>query len=391
MKSGNRLQITEEELEYGYKGTSAYAGVLDLGVDETLLSWGNICFLAMQFPDLLSLDASLNQIETLYDPGMEIPLPETITSLKLEYNSFTGLPQLHILARLPRLKSLHLKGNNIQKYRQRTLVHQFGQALEHVDLSYNQIDSWDFVDRLPYIFPGLTSLRISHNPVVEAVVKAGAQATSIDEGYMLTLARLPKLKYLNFSNITDADRTNAEMFYLSRIAKEMAEVPEELEISITAKHRRYAELCHAYGKPVVARKDESTNPNYLEARLITFTFYMPANTKQNQQEEIVRVHEIPRGFDTYRIKNIVGKLFAHRPLGLRLVWETGEWDPVAGYEDLSDRSEYDESVPTKPGVLKEGGKWLERKVEVEDGTRQVGFLIDDNEARVRVDIIDGVS
>ncbi len=35
---------------------------------------------------------------------------------------------------------------------------------------------------------------------------------------MFMLARLPMLKVLNFSTITVDDRTNAEMFYLSRIA-----------------------------------------------------------------------------------------------------------------------------------------------------------------------------
>ena len=85
----------------------------------------------------------------------------------------------------------------------------FPESLSYVDLSYNAIGDWPFVDNLNDVFPGLTGLRVSHNPlyedagVVEADGKIDPVAMGVEEGYMLTLARLEGLKSLNFSNVSN--------------------------------------------------------------------------------------------------------------------------------------------------------------------------------------------
>jgi hypothetical protein len=43
--------------------------------------------------------------------------------------------------------------------------------------------------------------------------------------------------------ITPQERTNAEMYYLSRIGKALSAVPETDELKVLLQHRRYAELC----------------------------------------------------------------------------------------------------------------------------------------------------
>jgi len=217
---------------------------------------------------------------------------------------------------------------------------------------------------------------------------------SIEEGYMLTLARIANLKTLNFSDITSAERTNAEMFYLSRIAKALANVPETEESKVTAHHRRYKELCTLYGEPTIIRTDAATiNPDFLEARLIKFTFHLPEGTRADQDVEVTKVQEIPKAFDIYQVKGIVGKLLGLRPLSMRLIWETGEWDPVAGYEDEEedDSDEEEELLGAATSISENGdreatGKWMKREVELEDCTRQVGFCVDGMEARVRVEM-----
>lgn len=312
-------------------------------------------------------------------------LPMSITSLKLEQNGFSSLSDLLPLTRLTSLKRLHLKGNHISTICAQREKPAFGDQLTHVDLSHNSITDWAFVDSLSDVFPGLTGLRLSHNPVYEVVGEG-----SVDEGYMLALARLANLTSLNFSRITPADRTNAEMFYLSRIGKEMAAVTESEESTVIGKHKRYAELCEIYGAPVVVRAEKAINPNLLEARLIKFMFYLPASTLPGQISEINKVQEIPRGFDMYRVKGIAGKLFGLKPLSLCLFWETGEWDPVAGYEDeendSEDEEEGDRSKDTAGETPEAKGKWMRREVELEDGTRQVGFCVDGTEAKVRIEV-----
>jgi len=356
-----------------------------------LVSWDAIKTIVDLFPTLSALSVSSN-----YFTSLSCPLPDGITSLTLEYNEFTIMWDLIPLRQLKTLEVLHLKGNKISRIDkegyQLSSFHAFGERLRYVDLSYNAVASWSFVDDLPQIFPGLEELRLSHNPIYEGLSKEDGAATSVEEGYMLTLARLGNLKSLNFSKITAADRTNAEVFYLSRIAKAMAEVPESEEHTVTLQHKRYSQLCEKYGAPVVVRKIEgAVNPNFLEARLIKISFYLPSKPQAGREEAFTQLREIPKSFDVYRVKGIVGKMFDVSPLKIRLIWETGEWDPVASYEDDEGDSDDEERTEVKVTgadgtATQEKGRWMKREVEIEDGTRQVGFCVDGIEATVRIEI-----
>lgn len=383
--SGNRLQILSEELA---SAPEAFLGVKDLELDEMLLSWENICLLAQQFESLKVLTASSNNLTSLRSP----PSMKTLTSLTLEYNQFTSLSDLAPLSQLASLENLLLKGNQIStnhSYTSEKTV--FGNKLQYIDLSYNQVNSWSFIDDLAEVLPGMTGLRLQHNPIYDTIAKADGPASSVDDGFMLVLARLGNLKSLNFSPISDVDRRNAEMFYHSRIGKEMASVPESEEHTVTSQHKRYAELCEKYGKPDVIRKGpETINHDFLEARLIKFTFFMSSGTLPGQKEIIERMKEIPKGFDIYRVKGIVGRLFDVKPLYIRLIWETGEYDPVAGYEEENNSSDDEDddttTVKTKGTVGEDKGKWVKREVEIEDSTRQVGYCVEGIEARIRVEV-----
>ncbi len=78
----------------------------------------------------------------------------------------------------------------------------FTTNLQEVDLSYNAISSWNFIDRLDQVFPGMTTLRVSHNPLYENLKSAaGGKKLLPEDGYMLTMARLGRLTQLNFSKV----------------------------------------------------------------------------------------------------------------------------------------------------------------------------------------------
>ena len=212
--SGNRLQIIADELS---SASPAFSGVKELELDETLMSWDEICQVTKEFKSLMTLTASSNALKTLTAPlTMSI-----LTSLTLEYNDFTMLSNLSPLSQLSSLETLLLKGNHISAITSAQSESKpiFDRRLRYVDISHNEVTSWDFVDDLVEVFPGMTALRFSHNPVYASVAKESGSLTSMEESYMLTLARLRNLKTLNFSNISAAERTNAEMYYLSRIGK----------------------------------------------------------------------------------------------------------------------------------------------------------------------------
>lgn len=101
---------------------------------------------------------------------------------------------------------------------------------------------------------------------------------------------------------------------------------------------------------------------------------------------------IPLTVDTYRLTGIVTELFELPPLGCKLIWETGELDPVPGMEDeegwsvSEDDSDYEEDEKHKIKE-KEKGKWMPREVELVNGTRKIGNLVEGKKIRVRVEAL----
>ncbi|KAI1093687.1 RNI-like protein [Rostrohypoxylon terebratum] len=400
--NGNRFQeiLSDEALE---KSQEFFKDVKDLALEETLMSWEEICHVATKFRTLSTLSVCANQLSLLPETSLST-LTSTLVSLNLEFNNFTTVADIASLSELKALRNLHLKGNHISTITQDSLHDQpiFSTSLKYVDLSYNKVSSWAFVDALPHCFPGLTSLRFSHNPIYDNPdPEFSTQSKSITEdAYMFTVGRLANLKTLNFGTISNSDRQDAEMFYLARIGKHLAAVPEDQEAEVIKQHKRFAELCELYAPPVINRRKE-INPAFLEARLITMHFnFQPAGEKD---KIIERTTKIPKSFDIYAVKGIAGKLFGARPLSLRLIWETGEWDPVFGFDDEVEDSDEEEDEE-KEGELDDGnagdagdlgdspqpdgksGKWVKREAELQDGPRQLGFCVDGSEARVRVEL-----
>ncbi|EAA29675.2 RNI-like protein [Neurospora crassa] len=411
--NGNRFQnvIEDDKLNGPHK---AFKGVKELELGETLLSWSEICHVASKLPSLTLLEIGTNQLSSLAPIPPAVSFTSTLVSLNLEFNEFTSLEDITALTSISTLRNLHLKGNSISTIMSSPSkeVPVFGKSLQYLDMSYNKVSDWSFVDALLDVFPGLTSLRFSHNPIYEnpgledgAVLETDSSkkgTAASDEAFMLMVARLPSIRTLNFSNITAADRTNAEMYYLSRIARQLSTTAEAEEAQVLARHRRWAELCDLYGEPVVSRQQD-INPNYLEARLITVHFYLaePASSESGvntSTEE--RIVQIPKSFDIYAVKGIAGRMFGLPPLKLRLVWETGEWDPVGGFDDHDGDSSEDEEIEAErerrqddaaslAGTSiagKKGGRFVRREVELKDGPRQFGYCVDGLEAKLRVEL-----
>jgi hypothetical protein len=393
-----------EEKEF-HSAKQAFNGIQELDLDDMTLSWEDIMQILPEFDTLRTLSASSNGLRSLDYSSSLLPGPalaSSLTSLSLEYNQFKSLSDLLGIKYLPSLERLSLKGNEISEVSQRgddedsghsktNLV--FDERLRYIDLSYNAIQSWDFVEALPDVFPGMTALRLSHNPVNFSSTNEKKTLWTLEVAHMLTVARLGKLTSLNYGAISPTERTEAETYYLSQIAKAMAEVPEQLEHTVTSQHKRYAELCRIHGTPdVIRRGTQTVNPDFLEARLIKLTFYMPANTKPGQQQAITKEREIPRGLDIYSVKGVAGRMFAEKPLSLKLVWETGTMDPVAGSDDIIDDDSDEEASAEGPENIPEQtyesklSRFVEREVEIEDSTRQIGNFVDGTEARVRVEL-----
>lgn len=134
--------------------------------------------------------------------------------------------------------------------------------------------------------------------------------------------------------------------------------------------RKHARSIDGHSSPKAAKDDPET---FIDDDLLT----------------IEKKKLIPRTIDVYRLKGIVGQLFDIRPMSMKLIWETEEWDPVGeedgGWsvsEDESDEKSRSESTARKS----ENDKWARREMELVDGTREVGFFVEGKQARVRVEL-----
>ena len=366
-----------------------FARLEELTLEDTLLSWQELCQIASHCANLASFSAGFNQLSALTKVDFR-SLSTTLTTLNLEYNEIQYFSDMGNLTELTALRTFHLKGNSIVDLApQAVSIPTFSKSVQYLDVSYNQIESWSFVDNLAKAFPGLTALRIAHNPVYD-IKGEDAAAASSEEAHMFTVARLAVLTSLNFSQITLDDRMNAEMFYLSRIARQLATVPESAEATVKAQHPRYKELCDIHGAPEVVRREE-VNPAFLESRLVAVTF-----TREDSKKVTRR---LPKSLDIYAVKSIAGGLFHISPLKLRLIWETGEWDPVAVLEDDGEDSDQAEDKQTASDVMTAGdvttggdgravnskGRWIKREVELADSPRQLGYVVDGLVVTIRVE------
>lgn len=367
--------------------SSAFAKVTTLGLEDTLLRWEEVAVISSGFPSLTSLTLTNNAFSKL---GEDL-LPTTITELVIEKNDFRSLEDLRVLTKLPHLRQLRLKNNSILDINsagsaaEEPLV--FPESLADVDLAHNAIDNWRFIDGLHSAFPGLTSLRISSNPLYHDLHAADGKALTPDDGYMLTIARLGRLQTMNFSTISAKERLNAETYYFSQIAAELSAAPKNEESRIAATHRRYPELCAEYGAPTIVRLDaNAVKPNSLAARLINFTFCPGESVKAKLGADGRAVEEfsveLPRSFTVYSMLGIVGKRLDLPPLELRLYWETGDWVPV-GDDGAADVEEWDSSDEDESGA---GKGSVVREVEWVAGTKMVGTWVEGMAARVRVEL-----
>jgi hypothetical protein len=368
--SGNRFRDTTLTQEEEGRCLKAFANVSTLRLEQNLLPWEDVARITHLFPTLSTFGASSN----LYTSLSVHTLNLTITDLILEDNLIPSLSAISSLATLPNLKRLILKSNKISEIGAPMPI--FPLSLAEVDLSFNDFSTWTFIETLAHVFPGLSSLRVSHNPLYENLQSPDGRALTADDGYMLTLARLGNLKTLNHSPINPKERLNAESYYLSMIAKEVQFAPEGMTEQILKSHPRYGWLCEEYGDPDVQSKRNAVNPNSLAARLLKIRFYLATDKAK------ICEAEIPMSCTAYTVLGIVGKHFGIKPFECKLLWETGDWMPanskVAAFEDDDWDSDDSEDEAKMERVM--------REVEIVPGTRSIGTWIDGSEATVRVEI-----
>ena len=377
---GNRFIVGDLEL------VASKLRLKHLSLRRTLLSDGELNSILSIVPTPQTLVLAENEIDIV-----DFDLPSSIDTLDLSDNHITTLSALRHLAtpsHCPR--TILLKRNQISTVATHNYP-TFTLPVSELDLTYNTIQTFAFFNDLTQAtFPALKHLRTTGNALYTSLTSADGKPLKPEDGYMLTLARLPHLETLNYAKITAKERLNAETYYLSQVGVEISLAEVGRRDEVVAKHPRFAELCEEYGEPLVQRKVNAgeVDPNSLAAGLVSVTFMFARGPKSLDgvfPSNGTWTTRIPKSFSIYSVLGMVGKRLGIMPLDLRLVLETDERDPVGksgGYvEPIWWDSSDDESEDGHQGA---DGAWIRREVELVAGTRALGTYVDGNEAIIRV-------
>ncbi|KAL8824979.1 MAG: hypothetical protein Q9191_004691 [Dirinaria sp. TL-2023a] len=381
--------------------------IQELDISRNLVEeWADVLGICAQlkFLRILKLNGNRFRRQSIFEsvPSLrplenirELSLDETYLSwhetLNLASNCITTLSSLSNISKLSNLKTLVLRSNPLASLASQSPF----PALSHLDMSSTRISTFTELINLPISTPVLNSLLTSNTPL-------HALATS----NLHTIARIPNLTSLNYSNISTQDRNNAELYYLSSIASALSSAPADEEKALLKQHPRYQELCTTYGEPTIVRKFSETTSTKggaqgsLAARLTRLTFYIAPDHEHGHERSAGNITKsIPRTIGIYALKGIVARLFGLRAMSLRLIWETDEWDPVAGESDGWSVSDEDLDLHTdapngnnpasEAEKVQAGGaskQWVRREVELADGTKDVGFWIENPKARIRIEL-----
>lgn len=285
------LRLHDYQRERFAKKDQSFQHVEELHLSECLLKPEQVIQIlspsaSIAFPNLKTLMLLDNDFDS-FALVARVKFP-SITTIVFDNNKFASLSCLQtIFSLFPSTTILSFQGNMISHIGLDAVASgklPVFEKLETLNLTGNYIPDYTFVNSLPTIFPNLTSLRISRNPLYQTLAQqespdqhsdaskqpqrgsqtTGAQSDSIS--YYLTLARIPKLVSLNYTTITHRDREEGEIYYLSVVEKEIQAVLDTVERdrdsdsskvasaleshvdAIRSKHPLYTSLCTKYDR-----------------------------------------------------------------------------------------------------------------------------------------------
>ena len=374
------LRFEHLDVNFLSDGRSPFRSIEELHLNECLITPSQIvrllfCDGQSLFPALKTLWLSQNELFHFAtdSPHLSLPLVENVV---LENNHFRDISQLSgLFLVFPNTKSMTLQGNKIESV---NMLHQIPTpssvydiypSIEFLNLADNNITAWNFIDALPSIFPNLTSLRISKNPIYDSGPLNHESTTKpSDTSYYLTLARVPNLKILNYTTLTPRDREEGEIYYLSVAEKEIrsqlctAAGHVDQKVQAASLYPLYESLCAKYDRePIPLTLNEvltkPSTPNYapgtLGARLINCTFYIPSSN-----QTFTRL--LPPSLSVYTLKALLHRHFHLRPLSFTLIYESPELDPIQitttkfGRNDLETWGDWDVDIPASTQEWKQG-------------------------------------
>ncbi|KAA1087365.1 hypothetical protein PGT21_029895 [Puccinia graminis f. sp. tritici] len=283
--SSNRFQFIPEML-------SGLFAIEILYLDSTLLTWKQSLKVASQIKALVELSLSNCRIGHfgLDNVPTHEPSFENLSVLSLDENGLGNWQDLMLNLKLfPRLQTLNLRRNKLKIPPMENLVMVL-KSVHQLSLVGNLIAEGSEIDNLRDYLPGLSSLFLDGNPLY------GAQ--DVRKNRLLALARYPTLVHLDGSQVTPAERTEADLFYWSIVKKDPADHEQRKKL-----HKRYAELLAKFGLP--EPESNHTRTSALKGKMINLTVVCAGCVSLDREHNIeVLPSMTARGLKIYLAKMI---------------------------------------------------------------------------------------
>lgn len=242
---------------------SAFRNLRELQLNATLTTWVDMQLATSAMPVLETVEMGYNRLESL-SPGSDDdsgapPNVPPLRELNFDSNGLHSWPVVcHALRPYTTLQRLVLPSNCVETIEPLADLSQSPIAgLKHLSLSFNRLSAWSDIDRLPLWCPVLESLALAGNPVTEAEA-ASAHARQF------AIARIPSLTSLDAAPISNKERVDSELFYLSYVSKH-GPLDED---ALCREHPRWRALCEKHGRPDHTPAASRDRPDTLSSRLI---------------------------------------------------------------------------------------------------------------------------
>jgi len=186
------------------------SNIKSLLLNGTNLPLKSLAVICKKLPNLQELDLNKNDSYSKYDPFPEV-VSATVTQLQLNACDFQDWNVvLHVIKAFPGVERLYLSENKISNVEPICPVTGISTTditakIKFLSLHNCSINDWNSIEKLD-LMTRLEELKILNNPLFEQLPN--------EEKYHLVVGRLPKLKILNGSPITDTQREDSERFFI---------------------------------------------------------------------------------------------------------------------------------------------------------------------------------
>ncbi|KAI9339695.1 hypothetical protein BDR26DRAFT_820864 [Obelidium mucronatum] len=395
--------------------TAGFGNLKILALNSTNICWDDVERLAPHIPHIEALFLGFNNMESLgdakYPPSTDVKLNEdlqqpqqpplfpNLTAFHLDQNNLSSWPQICRLVstHMPRLTTLNLSNNKITDITTPLLL-QIETIFPHLttlNLTCNKINSYTSIHALNS-FPVLVDIRVRDNPclllhpptqIPAAATAAGRDSTTtashISRSDEIT-ARLAKATRINGKMISQRDRSDAELYYLGKVAQwvhglrtstsaagtintasvsapggtdeaaaaAMTQRESAIQQLVQEFHPRYKELCGIHGEPEVA--PASVTSNALKDRLVVLVFCLiegqevAASAAAGDVKKRVE-KKVPLTMTLRALRALVGRVLGVKGGGFRMrgvsgVVEAKERGPGGGAGGVTGTVELDEEM-----------------------------------------------